>query len=65
MTIVVPKKLYREMQTAMLLQHFNMDYCKARQAMINIACLKCRKARLGVKVETMWYRRYERRHYDR
>lgn len=61
MTIVVPKKLYRDLQTAMLLQSFNMDYRRTRRAMIGIACLKCRKERLGVKVETMWYRRYERR----
>lgn len=61
MTIVVPKKLYRDLQSAMLLQFFNMDYRRTRRAMISIACLKCRKARLRVNAKTMWYRRYERR----
>lgn len=61
MTIVVSKKLYRDLRTAMLLQRFDMDYRRTRRAMIGTACLKCRKARLRAKVKTMWYRRYERR----
>lgn len=60
MRLVVGKKLFQELQTAMFLQFFNMNYCKTRRAMIGMACLRCRKARLGVKVKTTWYRRYER-----
>lgn len=60
MIIVVSKKAFRELQTAMLLQFFGFGAKNARRAMIGIACLRCRKERLGIKVETMWYRRYER-----